>query len=53
VIGELRDWSSIAMLVACNTSRGPIRFTLDWRRRSFAYTLAPNAMVTFDWDRPA
>ncbi|MGI8428838.1 MAG: glycoside hydrolase family 30 protein [Solirubrobacteraceae bacterium] len=40
------------VLVAYNNSSAPIRFALDWKGRSFTYTLAAGATVTFRWNRP-
>lgn len=37
------------VLVAYNNSTGPVRFAVSWHRRSFAYTLAAGATVTFSW----
>ncbi len=40
------------VVVAYDNSSSPIRFGVQWQGRSFTYTLAPKAMVTFVWDRP-
>jgi glucosylceramidase len=37
------------VLIAYNNSTGPIRFAVDWHRRSFGYTLPTRATVTFTW----
>jgi glucosylceramidase len=38
------------VLVAYNTSPAAIRFAVRWKGRSFTYSLAPNATVTFRWE---
>jgi len=40
------------VLVAYNNSLASIRFAVEWRGRSFAYSLAPRATVTFVWPPP-
>jgi glucosylceramidase len=39
------------VLLAYDNSRAPVPFTVKWHNRSFIYTLPPEAMVTFVWDR--
>lgn len=39
------------VLVAYNNSPTPIRFAVNWHARSFSYSLAPRATVTFSWGR--
>ena len=39
------------VLMAYNNSHSRARFAVEWRGRSFTYTLAANATVTFVWDR--
>jgi glucosylceramidase len=41
------------VLVAYNNSRKAIRFGVQWRGRWLAYALAPEATVTFEWDKPS
>jgi O-glycosyl hydrolase len=41
------------VLLAYNSASHPKQFAVEWRRYSFAYTLAPGAMVTFRWLTPA
>jgi glucosylceramidase len=43
---------SIALL-AYNNSTAPVTFAVSWHGRSFSYTIAPRATVTFEWNRPA
>jgi glucosylceramidase len=38
------------VLVAYNTSSAPIPFSVAWHGRSFTYSLAPKATITFRWD---
>jgi glucosylceramidase len=38
------------VLVAYNTSSAAISFAVDWGGRTFTYSLAPQATVTFRWD---
>ena len=38
------------VLVAYNNSTSPIRFGVAWNGRGFAYSLPPNATVTFSWN---
>jgi glucosylceramidase len=40
------------VLVAYDNSAAPVRFAVQWRKRSFAYTLAARATVTFTWRPP-
>jgi glucosylceramidase len=37
------------VLVVYNNSAAAIRFGVNWRSRSFGYTIAPAAMTTFTW----
>jgi glucosylceramidase len=41
------------VLVAYNNSSASIQFTVSYSGRSLSYMLAPEAMVTLVWDRPA
>ncbi len=41
------------VLVAYDNSPAPIQFAVQWRGRSFLYTLRPWATVTFTWSRTA
>jgi glucosylceramidase len=47
VAARNRDGSIV--VVAYNNARRPISFAVQWRGRSFAYTLAPGSTVTFSW----
>jgi glucosylceramidase len=38
------------VLIANNTSSSAIAFAVDWRDRSFSYTVPAGAMVTFRWE---
>jgi glucosylceramidase len=40
------------VVLAYNNSSAPITFAVEWAHQSFRYTLAPEATVTFAWDRP-
>jgi hypothetical protein len=40
------------VLVAYNNGAARVRFAVAWAGRSFTYTLAPQATVTFVWNRP-
>ena len=41
------------VLIAYDNSPDPIQFAVQWRGRSFLYTLRPWATVTFAWSRTA
>jgi glucosylceramidase len=40
------------VLVAYNNAAKATRFSVEWEKRLFTYTIAPQAMVTFRWRAP-